>query len=173
MAPLPDYYGPLFAPSAVLAYGRVIIVGGEYNMVPSIAPMNRTRAAIYHPVADQWTSIPEPAFFRTGYVIDSASTMGLSWSSILWAVIFSMYFERFEVLLSFHQVTWLQPSTPNHLRGLKFLRLSKRIRSINAALRFSRVDSFSIPMQVKLFSFCGCLNMNIHLFPSLRYHRDI
>ena len=71
---MPDSYGPLFAASAVLADGRVIIVGGEYN-IPSNTPVNRTRAALYDPIANQWIPIPEPNFFRTGQVIDSASVV--------------------------------------------------------------------------------------------------
>ncbi|HEV2474887.1 MAG TPA: hypothetical protein VGS41_19575, partial [Chthonomonadales bacterium] len=57
-ANLPTGYAPLYYASAVLADGRVIIVGGEYNG----GVQNWTkRAAIYNPLLNRWTGIPGPS----------------------------------------------------------------------------------------------------------------
>lgn len=51
-------YGPLYFASAVLADGRVIVEGGEYNFG---SPEETTKGAIYDPVANAWTSVSPPA----------------------------------------------------------------------------------------------------------------
>lgn len=61
----PAGYAPYAGSQAVLADGRVLFVGGEYNQnnfqLP-FAPSGLTNmAAIYDPVADAWTMIPPPA----------------------------------------------------------------------------------------------------------------
>jgi len=58
MAPLPLGYVPDAFASAVLADGRVVIAGGEYNHnLFSLTDL----CAIYDPVANQWTSFAAPA----------------------------------------------------------------------------------------------------------------
>jgi hypothetical protein len=57
-ASLPAGYGPLYFGSAVLADGKLVIDGGEYNF---FAPAESTQGAIYDPVADAWTPISPPA----------------------------------------------------------------------------------------------------------------
>jgi hypothetical protein len=51
-------YGPLYFASAVLADGRVIVEGGEYNFGIQV---ETTQGAIYDPVANAWTSVSPPA----------------------------------------------------------------------------------------------------------------
>ena len=54
-ATLPTGYGPLYFASAVLADGKIVIDGGEYNF---FNPAEINEGAIYDPVADTWTSLP-------------------------------------------------------------------------------------------------------------------
>lgn len=60
LASLPGGYAPLYHSSAVLADGRVIIEGGEYNF---LTPVWTPQGAIYDPVANTWTSVAPPSFF--------------------------------------------------------------------------------------------------------------
>jgi hypothetical protein len=57
VASLPSGYSPLYFASAVLADGRVVIVGGEYNFGQFVLT---NLAAIYDPKADKWTSLGHP-----------------------------------------------------------------------------------------------------------------
>ena len=57
-ATLPAGYGPLYFASAVLADGKVLINGGEYNFGHS---QETTLGALYDPLADTWTSIAPPS----------------------------------------------------------------------------------------------------------------
>ena len=59
IASLPSGYGPLYYASAVLADGRVIVEGGEYNLGSSQVETNL--GAIYDPVANKWTSLSPPS----------------------------------------------------------------------------------------------------------------
>jgi hypothetical protein len=56
-ASLPTTYAPLYYASAVLADGRVIIVGGEYN---NFSAVWTNQGAIYDSVANTWTMLPAP-----------------------------------------------------------------------------------------------------------------
>ena len=58
LASLPSGYSPLYFASSVLADGRVVIVGGEYNFGTFVLT---NQGAIYDPVANTWTSLPPPA----------------------------------------------------------------------------------------------------------------
>ena len=58
LASLPSGYAPLYYASAVLADGRVVIVGGEYNS-GTFALTNM--GAIYDPKADSWQMITPPS----------------------------------------------------------------------------------------------------------------
>jgi hypothetical protein len=62
---LPRGYAPLYHSSAVLPDGRVIIMGGEYNVVDGVffTPIWTAEGAIYNPIADVWTSVAPPTFF--------------------------------------------------------------------------------------------------------------
>jgi hypothetical protein len=57
IASLPSGYSPLYFASAVLADGRVVVVGGEYNFGQFVLT---NKAAIYDPKADKWTSLGHP-----------------------------------------------------------------------------------------------------------------
>ncbi len=64
LAPPPTGYAPYAGAQAVLADGRVLFVGGEYNQdnysLP-FAPSGLTNmSAVYDPVANAWTMIPAP-----------------------------------------------------------------------------------------------------------------
>jgi hypothetical protein len=65
IASLPQGYSPLYHSSAVLPDGRVIIMGGEYNVVDGVffTPAWTAQGAIYDPIADVWTSVAPPPFF--------------------------------------------------------------------------------------------------------------
>jgi hypothetical protein len=65
VASLPPGYAPLYHSSGVLPDGRVIIMGGEYNVVGGVffTPAWAAQGAIYDPIADVWTSVAPPAFF--------------------------------------------------------------------------------------------------------------
>jgi hypothetical protein len=62
VAPTPAGYSPLYHSSAVLADGRVIIEGGEYNF---LNPVWTNQGAIYDPLSDIWTSVDPPTGWST------------------------------------------------------------------------------------------------------------
>lgn len=66
VAPLPDNYSPYAGIGAVLPDGRVIIQGGEYNGTNFHFALTNV-GYIYDPVADTWTRLPSPPFFRNFY----------------------------------------------------------------------------------------------------------
>jgi hypothetical protein len=66
IASLPPGYAPLYHSSAVLPDGRVIIMGGEYNVVNGVffTPIWTAQGAIYDPIANVWTAVAPPPFFN-------------------------------------------------------------------------------------------------------------
>jgi hypothetical protein len=77
LASPPAGYAPYAGSQALLADGRVLFVGGEYNQnqysLP-FAPSGLTNmSAIYDPVADRWTMIAAPP--GVAYIGDSPSTV--------------------------------------------------------------------------------------------------
>jgi hypothetical protein len=68
VASLPSGYSPLYFASAVLADGRLVISGGEYNF-NQFAFTNL--GAIYDPVANKWASLGHPKGW--GFIGDSPS----------------------------------------------------------------------------------------------------
>jgi hypothetical protein len=70
IASLPVGYTPEFFASAVLADGRLVIVGGEYNSGNFVLT---NQAAIYDPVANAWTSLAPPSGWD--YIGDSPSVV--------------------------------------------------------------------------------------------------
>jgi hypothetical protein len=65
IASLPAGYSPLYHSSAVLPDGRVIIMGGEYNVVDGVyfSEAWTAQGAIYDPIANGWKSVAPPTFF--------------------------------------------------------------------------------------------------------------
>ena len=77
LAPPPPGYAPYASAQAVLADGRVLFVGGEYNQdnysLP-FAPSGLTNmSAVYDPVANSWTMIPPPP--GQAYIGDVSSSI--------------------------------------------------------------------------------------------------
>jgi hypothetical protein len=60
---MPSGYQPIFFASAVLADGRVIVIGGEYNIG---ATAETTLGAIYDPRANVWTPLSPPPWSAIG-----------------------------------------------------------------------------------------------------------
>jgi hypothetical protein len=66
-APMPRGYGPFYFASEVLADGRVIVSGGEYNGQDGRCSGIHgwtNKGALYDPVADSWTTVPPPSGWR-------------------------------------------------------------------------------------------------------------
>src|SRR3981081_1911922 len=62
IASLPAGYAPLYFGSAVLADGRVVIEGGEYNNCRAVGT---TLGAIYDPKKNTWTPVAPPAGWKS------------------------------------------------------------------------------------------------------------
>jgi hypothetical protein len=60
LASLPGGYAPLYFGSAVLADGRLLVEGGEFN-ISGAAPVWTSLGAIYDPRANAWTSVSPPS----------------------------------------------------------------------------------------------------------------
>jgi hypothetical protein len=74
MASLPAGYEPTFFSSAVLADGRVVIIGGEYN---EGADVETPLGAIYDPPTDTWTPIQAPTPLEVWYIVGDAPSVVL------------------------------------------------------------------------------------------------
>jgi hypothetical protein len=70
VASLPSGYVPLYFAAAVLADGRLVIVGGEYNSLQFVLT---NLAAIYDPKANTWTALGHPKGW--GYIGDSPAVV--------------------------------------------------------------------------------------------------
>jgi len=70
LASLPSGYAPLYFASAVLADGRLVIEGGEYNNFNFLLT---NQGAIYDPATDKWTSLKPPTGWK--YIGDSPSVV--------------------------------------------------------------------------------------------------
>src|SRR5215472_13416184 len=67
VASLPSGYEPLFFGSAVLADGKVVVQGGEYNCPnQNCSGVWQSNGAIYDPAANTWTSTTAPSSSRIG-----------------------------------------------------------------------------------------------------------
>ena len=66
VASFPSGYSPLFFGSAVLADGKVVAQGGEYNCAPSCSAQWQSKGAIYDPTANTWTATTAPASSNIG-----------------------------------------------------------------------------------------------------------
>jgi hypothetical protein len=70
LASMPSGYSPLYYASAVLADGRVVVVGGEYN---NGAEAETNLGAIYNPATNSWSSITAPSGWT--HIGDAASVV--------------------------------------------------------------------------------------------------
>lgn len=59
-APMPSAYGPHAFSSAVLADGRVVVIGGEYNN-PCTQVVETNLGAIYNPTTNTWRPLSAPS----------------------------------------------------------------------------------------------------------------
>lgn len=74
IASLPSGYAPEAFASAVLADGRLVISGGEYNVPSDGYPLQLVNlGAVYNPLANTWKRLGHPR--RWGYIGDSPSTV--------------------------------------------------------------------------------------------------
>ncbi len=74
IATLPAGYGPSACASQVLADGRVLLTGGEYNQPFNRYPLQLTNlGAVYDVVKNTWTPLGHPPYW--GYIGDSPSTL--------------------------------------------------------------------------------------------------
>jgi hypothetical protein len=71
MAALPSGYSPYAFASAVLADGRLLIEGGEYNPGSNFSLTNL--GAIYDPLANKWTSVDPPKGHKWDHIGDSSA----------------------------------------------------------------------------------------------------
>jgi hypothetical protein len=63
---LPSGYAPLYFGSAVLADGRVMMAGGEYNLANgSCTPVWTNQAPIYDPTTNKWAMVAPPRNWKT------------------------------------------------------------------------------------------------------------
>src|SRR5882762_7859550 len=65
VASMQSGYAPLYFASAVLADGRVIVEGGEYNCNPGCVGNWGTQGSIYDPKANTWTAVSPPSGWAT------------------------------------------------------------------------------------------------------------
>lgn len=73
VATLPSGYSPSAFASAVLADGRLLITGGEYNYPGNYNLQLTNLGAVYDPVANTWTSIGHPTNWH--WIGDSPSSV--------------------------------------------------------------------------------------------------
>jgi hypothetical protein len=80
LASMVSGYRPLYFASAVLADGRVIVEGGEYNCIPRCIALWQTQGAIYDPATNSWTAVSPPAGWTSigdasGVVLENGTFM--------------------------------------------------------------------------------------------------
>jgi hypothetical protein len=74
LASLPKGYGPSAYASQVIADGRLVVSGGEYNDPGNNYPLQLTNlGAVYDPLTNKWTRLGHPAGWP--WIGDSPSTM--------------------------------------------------------------------------------------------------
>lgn len=59
VASMQSDYGPLYFSSSVLADGRVVVIGGEYNLNQGAVWTNK--GAVYNPATNSWTTLAAPS----------------------------------------------------------------------------------------------------------------
>jgi hypothetical protein len=97
IASLPSGYAPRFFASAVLADGRVIVEGGEYNNPGGL--VWTSLGAIYDPVANTWTPVSPPSGWAN--IGDAPSVVLASGTFMLGNAL-----TKQEALLNANNLTW-------------------------------------------------------------------
>jgi hypothetical protein len=100
-ASLPAKYAPLYFASAVLPDGRVIIMGGEYNLSK---PAWTNLGAIYNPLTNTWTKVKAPAGSAWSRIGDAPSTVLANGTFMLGAAGYSG--TTAQALLNEPKLTW-------------------------------------------------------------------
>jgi hypothetical protein len=103
-AALPSNYGPLYFGSAVLADGKLIINGGEYNFCNTA---ETTLGAIYDPFHNTWTAVSPPSGWST---IGDSSSVVLSNGTYMLANCCNSQ----EALLNESSMSWTSTGTGKH-----------------------------------------------------------
>jgi hypothetical protein len=106
VASLPASYAPLYFASAILPDGRVIIMGGEYNLGEIVWT---NKGAIFDPVADTWTSVSPPSGSEWTRIGDAPSTVLANGTFMLGASGFSG--TTAQALLNESKLTWRATGT--------------------------------------------------------------
>jgi hypothetical protein len=101
---MPSSYGPLYFASAVLADGKLIVNGGEYNFCNTA---ETTKGAIYDPVANTWAAVTGP----TGW-----SQIGDAQSAVLsnGTYMLGNCCTTSQALLNESSMTWTSAGTGKH-----------------------------------------------------------
>jgi hypothetical protein len=103
-ASMPSNYGPLYFGSAVLADGKLIVNGGEYNF----CNQDETNlGAIYDPFANKWTAVTGPQGW--GQIGDASSVVLSDGTYMLGNCCTSN-----QALLNESSMTWTQVGTGKH-----------------------------------------------------------
>jgi hypothetical protein len=103
-ASMPSNYGPLYFGSAVLADGKLIVNGGEYNFCNTA---ETTLGAIYDPFKNTWTAVSPPTGWSS---IGDASTVVLPNGTYMLANCCNSQ----EALLNESSMTWTSTGTGKH-----------------------------------------------------------
>lgn len=110
LASLPDGYAPLYFAAGVLADGRVIFEGGEYNG-PEYDFAETNLGAIYDPILNTWTPVNPPPFFTyldgTGNPISDSSSVILEDGTFMLANNNNYQ----SALLNLETMTWTETGT--------------------------------------------------------------
>jgi hypothetical protein len=102
-ASMPSDYAPLYAASAVLPDGRVIVEGGEYNLGQFV---ETNKGAVYDPVANTWTAVAPPDGGTGGWagIGDGPSVVLANGSFLLGAS--ALLGNTAEAILNASNLTW-------------------------------------------------------------------
>lgn len=109
VASLPAGYAPLYQASAVLADGRVVYAGGEYNG-PDYDVVWTSLGAIYDPVADFWTPIAPPPFFDPDAIGDAQSVVFKDGTFMV-----ANALSKQSAILDLNTLTWTETGTSTKL----------------------------------------------------------
>ncbi len=105
MASMPSNYGPLYFASAVLADGKMMVNGGEYNGA-TCQGVETNLGAFYDPVANKWTAVTGPSGW--GEIGDAESVVLPNGTYMLGNCCYI-----YQALLTESSLTWTQSGPGN------------------------------------------------------------